>query len=96
MAQLHQQLSHIQTLAYTLVQKYEEAQNEVEQLRQALEQMEAELRKSDRKLALLENELENARTARGLSATDEDSHLARAKVNSLVREIDRCIALLNE
>jgi hypothetical protein len=55
------------------------------------------------KLILLENKVneveernENLRLARAITSPEEDGvHEARIKVNRIVREIDKCIALLN-
>jgi hypothetical protein len=47
-------------------------------------------------LELLEQELKAAKIAKSLAGSEEESGLAKAKISSLVREIDRCIALLNE
>lgn len=43
----------------------------------------------------LEEELSRVRLAQGLAGGRDDRDRARARVNRLVREVDRCIALLN-
>lgn len=97
MADLYQQLAHIQTLTYTLVQKYEEALNENQALQQKINELDGELAAGREKLQTMEGELRTARMARGLDqGNGEDAGLAKAKISTLVREIDRCIALLNE
>ena len=96
MADVYHQLAQIKTLAYELVQKYEEALNENESLQKTLAELNDELMEKNRKLTLLEGELQTARIARGLTSDDDEKHLAKARINTLVREIDRCIALLNE
>lgn len=96
MADVHQQLVHIQSLIYSLVEKYEEALHDNESLTQRIHALNEELTERNRRLELQEGELKTAKIARGLSSNNEDSDLAKAKISSLVREIDRCIALLNE
>lgn len=97
MADIEQRLTHLQTLSYRLVEAYENAKNESEHLQKQLIALEEELNEKNHRLELLEGELKNARTARGLTqGSEEESELAKAKISSLVREIDRCIALLNE
>lgn len=57
------------------------------------------LRKENRALQervrSLEEELSRLRLAQGLAGGRNDRDRARARVNRLVREVDRCIALLN-
>ncbi len=57
------------------------------------------LRKENRALQervrLLEEELSRARLAEGLAGGGRNREQARARVNRLVREVDKCIALLN-
>jgi hypothetical protein len=53
------------------------------------------------RLLSLQNEelirkLEDLKFAKSLLGADEDSHEAKLKLNRIVREIDKCIALLNK
>jgi len=48
------------------------------------------------KLGSMENSFENLKMAKVLSTlSNDDIHDTKIKVNKIVREIDRCIALLN-
>jgi len=97
MADIEQRLTHLQNLSYKLVEAFENAVHENEKLRKELQLLKDDLSDKNHRLELLEGELKNARLARGISrGNDEDTQLAKAKIGSLVREIDRCIALLNE
>ena len=96
MSDVYHEVAQIQTLAYELVQQFEEASNENEVLKDRLSQVQNELEVKNKRLELLEQELKSAKIARSMVHEDEDSGLAKAKISSLVREIDRCIALLNE
>ena len=42
-----------------------------------------------------ESKYNNLKLAKAIASTDESSHDAKIKVNRIVREIDKCIALLN-
>jgi hypothetical protein len=44
----------------------------------------------------LKAELNSAKLAQGLQGQGQESELTKAKLSSLMREIDRCIASLNE
>jgi hypothetical protein len=43
----------------------------------------------------LEHHYDTLKLAKSLSSGSEDSHEAKLKINRIVREIDKCIALLN-
>ncbi len=44
----------------------------------------------------LSKKVEDFKFAKSLVGGDEDSHEAKIKINRLVREIDKCISLLNK
>jgi hypothetical protein len=44
----------------------------------------------------LTKKIEDLKFAKSLAGTNEDSHEAKIKINRLVREIDKCISLLNK
>lgn len=44
----------------------------------------------------MESELETARMAQTLSGQEVDNGATKRKIDAMVREIDRCIALLND
>lgn len=45
---------------------------------------------------LLEQKYENMKLARMLAASDDENKDAKSRIQKLVREIDKCIALLNQ
>lgn len=50
----------------------------------------------DNEITELRNKYEQLRLAKLLVSGSEDVHSAKLKVNKIVREIDRCMALLNK
>ncbi len=44
----------------------------------------------------LNKKIEDLKFAKSLLGVEDDSHEAKIKINRLVREIDKCIALLNK
>ena len=44
----------------------------------------------------LTRKFEDLKFAKSLAGVNEDSHEAKIKINRLVREIDKCISLLNK
>ncbi|HEY4787290.1 MAG TPA: hypothetical protein VIH57_14625 [Bacteroidales bacterium] len=60
------------------------------------EELQNALRAKDNEFRDLHSKYENLKLAKHLVAGGEDSHEAKLKVNRIVREIDKCIALLNK
>ena len=62
-----------------------------------------EKKRLDEQISLLTNanqdlskKVEDLKFAKSLAGGSEDSHEAKIKINRLVREIDKCISLLNK
>lgn len=68
--------------------------------KQLLIEEQSQLKEQIRLLTLKNEELvknkEDLKFAKSLLGAEEDSHEAKIKINRLVREIDKCIALLNK
>ncbi len=60
------------------------------------EKLLAERRELQEQVATLSSELSSLRLSEALSGNGVDRDKARARVNQLMREVDRCIALLNK
>ena len=79
-----------------LIFQYEQLQQENNRLNQLLAQKNEEIEK----LADSKNKLEvmysNLRTAKTISIHDKDITDTKKRLSKLVREVDRCIALLKE
>lgn len=61
-----------------------------------LDEKEAQLMKALQEKEELNTKYQNLRTAQTLSGETQDMRETKARFNKLVREIDKCIALLNE
>ena len=55
----------------------------------------SQLKMSEKKVIELTNKYQKLKLAKTVVASSRDAHDAKLKVNTMVREIDRCIALLN-
>ncbi len=71
-----------------LITLYEEQKSKNKELKNKINLLE-------KKITDLELKYNNTKLAKAILATGEDSHDAKIKVNRIVREIDKCIALLN-
>jgi hypothetical protein len=66
------------------------------QIRQTVSQKEAELQKIEFSYNDLLSKYENLKLAQGVALSEEERRTAKSRYTKLVREIDKCIALLNE
>ncbi len=71
-----------------LLDKYKTLKNEHKNLFEELEELK-------KKYSDLENKFEVVKTARYIELSDRDKSEANRRIAGLIKEIDRCIALLN-
>lgn len=64
-------------------------------LRSALRAQEAACKKLQDKVASLEGELSAVSVSKGMLETNTSARVARARVNNLIKQVDKCIAMLN-
>ena len=72
------------------------AEAQVEELKAEIENLKKEMSQSKTQLNDIKTEQQRLIAARGFVAEEGDIKSARLRVNRLVREIDKCILLLNE
>ena len=75
---------------------YDELKQENADLKNLLMQKEQEILQLEQSRKELEVQFTDLKMARTLSLYDKDIKDAKQRLSGLVREIDRCIALLNE
>lgn len=78
-----------------LIERYQDLQQKCVQLEEQLEERSAQLRNSETEKALLREQLVQVKLAKLLDVSDFDLKETRGKINKLIREVDKCIALLN-
>jgi predicted nuclease with TOPRIM domain len=96
MLNVYAQLEELQKQLTKLAKRYERLQDENELLSQKISEAQNRQAQDTHKLKLMEAELSSLRVAQGMVRNEDEVKLAKAKIGTLVREIDRCIALLNE
>ena len=80
----------------TIIDLYENQKNINKELENNNRELKEKLILLENKVSDVEEKYENLRLARALvSPYEEGTHEAKIKVNRIVREIDKCIALLN-
>ena len=66
------------------------------ELTEALNQAEEALQQTREEATAWKSKFDNLLTAKVISANEEEMKNARMRLSKLVREVDKCIALLNE
>ncbi|HKL37559.1 MAG TPA: hypothetical protein VJ876_01605 [Bacteroidales bacterium] len=79
----------------TLIDLHEAAKNQIVQLEGENQQLKKELKLKEEELTGCREKLSTMELAKGI-ASAESTHDAKIKINRIVREIDKCIALLNK
>ncbi len=77
-----------------LLSKYELLQIENRQLLEKSDRLIKEIDSQKNSLTALENSYESLRIANAMVGNKEDKHVTKLKINTLIREIDKCIAQL--
>ncbi|MFW6043479.1 MAG: hypothetical protein ACOCPW_03895 [Marinilabiliaceae bacterium] len=79
-----------------LAELYRNARRENEMLRNEVSQLTRQLKEAVDSKAELEEQFNNVKMGKVLESTSsEDVQQTRNRINQIVREIDKCIALLN-
>ncbi|MFA5820065.1 MAG: hypothetical protein WC854_12410 [Bacteroidales bacterium] len=78
-----------------LLNRYNNLRTEVAELKNGNEGLKAMLQKRDFKIKELEIKYERVKLSGALLGESENASEAKKKMTELVREIDRCVALLN-
>lgn len=79
-----------------IIAKHENLKQEKQQLRGKIESLEETINHLRQENSLLEQKYENVKMAKMLVASDDNNKDAKSRIQKLVREIDKCIALLNK
>ena len=80
----------------TIIQNLDHVHKEKAHLMQEIDDLSSQIKQKETELETLKNRYTNLKVAKSVLAGSDDKHDARIKVNKIVREIDKCIALLNK
>ena len=75
--------------------RLQEAREENDQLKKTNEDLRQAIQQKQMQIDELEHKNQQLTLVKSIMAESEDAHDARIRLNRIVREIDRCIALLN-
>ncbi|MEI7675201.1 MAG: hypothetical protein WCJ03_00360 [Bacteroidales bacterium] len=89
-------ISNFEARVRQLMHLCDSLKEENAQIRRAVSQKESQILTMEASLKELSAKYENLKLAQGFSLSEEDRKTAKLRYTKLVREIDKCIALLNE
>ncbi len=78
-----------------LVERYRSVKSDNELMKTQNDQLTTQLVESAREMADLKEKYNTLKFSKTIEATGGDVHFAKIRINQIVREIDKCIALLN-
>jgi DNA-binding protein H-NS len=85
----------LQSRILQLIEMYEKQKSAKELLSMQQSEMQEQIRQEQERVKNLEEKYNKLKISKALIASSDDVHDAKLKVNRMVREIDKCIALLN-
>ena len=88
-------LSTFESRLRHLILLHDDLKKEFATLQSELEQKKADVERLEKELAQKEADYTNLKMARAISS-DEEIKESKQRLSRLVREVDKCIALLNE
>jgi len=79
-----------------LLAKHELLQIENQQLLEKSEKLVEKVDQQHDAMKVIEHDYESLRIAKSIVGNKEDKHMTKLKINTLIREIDKCIGQLSE
>jgi peptidoglycan hydrolase CwlO-like protein len=79
----------------SIISMYEEQKEKNREFVTKIKELTHKITNLENKIKDNDSKFNNLKLAKSMASTDESSHDAKIKVNRIVREIDKCIALLN-
>ena len=90
-------VENIEKKVSKLIQLYQSVQKEKEEILTENNKLELDLSNKDETIKRLEEKIKLLRITKSVSTQDDERNKeSRQKINEYVREIDKCIALLNK
>jgi chromosome segregation ATPase len=96
MSELSKVIDSLEVKFFKLSKKIENLEHLNESLSKELNEIKQTNQHENEKIASLKNELESLRITNSLLGSEEYKKETKLKINSLIREIDYCIAQLSE
>lgn len=86
----------LETNLLKLLEKLKKLETSFNDLTKEKKDLEVKVLQQEKVITDLEGKLEASRIANAIVGSKEDKHLTKLKINSLIREVDKCIAQLSD
>ncbi len=96
MSELTDIISSLEVKFAKLIQRLNVLQAENDQLKQTLDQAKMEIHENEKELDQIYQKYESLQLANSLLGSEESKTDTKLKINSLIKEIDHCIAQLTK
>ena len=96
MDNLYQKVSTLDGKLTKLLSQYSDLQEQNKKLLQQNNIFEQQLVQKHQQFNDLESKFESLRVANAMVGSKEDKHITKLKINTLIREIDKCIVQLSD
>mgnify|MGYP001199884809 CR=1 FL=1 len=97
MANIYEGLSNaFETKLRKLISDYMSLKNENSVLKSEIERKQSDLMLAHQEILALRKSQEDLRIAQSLGQTEEERNESKQRLNQMVQEIDKCLALLDE
>lgn len=93
---LSELIDSLEVKFFRVNQKVVKLEKENQELQQKLTQSEAIQKTQKEEIAVLQNQIEKLKMVNSLLGSEENKRETKLKINSLIREIDYCIAQLSD
>ena len=91
-----QSLANFQTRVRQMILRFQELKKEGDELRAVIAKNEQEIKDLQAKLAQAENDYMSLKTAKMMEITDGDLESAKARLARMIRDVNKCIAILSD
>ena len=88
-------VSELKVKIESIIELYEKSKENVNHLQEENDKLKKQINQKDTELATLKEKYSRLELAKSI-ASAETTHDAKIKINRIVREIDKCISLLNK
>ncbi|RBA29272.1 hypothetical protein [Flavobacterium tibetense] len=93
---LSELIDSLEVKFFKLNQKLVQLEKKNQELQQLLDKSAVVAAKQNKEIAQLQSQLDNLKMVNSLLGSDENKRETKLKINSLIREIDYCIAQLSD
>jgi hypothetical protein len=94
--ELREEIDLLKSNIFKIKELHEDSLSENVRLKEEIKKLSVEIEIKEKENKQLENKFESLKLAKIIATSSTDAHDAKIKLNRIVREIDKCISLLNK